>query len=266
MIRSIRFATIAAASLAPFAVFNRAGDKDAARKDWKARFENRKPGEQRKAKAVEVRASTAADTTDILLYDEIGYWGVTAKEFITALATITTPNICVRINSPGGDVFDGLAIFNALANHKANVTCVVDGLAASAASFIALAGKTVSIHESAMIMIHRAWGFAIGNEADMTDMAKVLAKIDGQLAGIYAKQTGKKADAMLALMAGDSDGTWFTAQEAADIGLVDEIVAPAEEGDDPKKVVAPETEDPEMAKALARVSAMRRRLSLADHD
>lgn len=254
--------------LPAFAIFNRVGDKDVARKEWKARFENRKPGERPQAKAVEVKASASADTTDILLYDEIGYWGVTAEEFITALATITTPNICVRINSPGGDVFDGLAIFNALANHKGNVSCVVDGLAASAASFIALAGKTVSIHESAMMMIHRAWGFAIGNEADMTDMAKVLAKIDGQLAGIYAKQTGKKSDAMLALMAGDSDGTWFTAQEAADLGLVDEIMAPGE-GKDGKPMVAPEEpdmHDPEMAKAMARVTAMRRRLALAEHD
>lgn len=240
-------------------------DKAEAAKAWRERFQNRSPSD-RKPKAIEVRATADEDTTEILIYDEIGWFGLTAKDFVAALAGITTPNILVRIQSYGGDVFDGLAIYHALKNHKGNVTCVVDGLAASIASIIALAGKTVSIHESAMMMIHRAWGFAIGNEADMTDMAKVLAKIDSQLAGIYAKQTGKKSDAMLALMAGDSDGTWFTAQEAADIGLVDEIVAPAEEGGDPKKVVAPETEDPEMAKALARVSAMRRRLSLADHD
>ncbi|MDP2377776.1 head maturation protease, ClpP-related [Reyranella sp.] len=251
-----------------YLVFNLAGDKTAARAAWKARFENRRPPtEPRQAKKIEIKASSA-DTTDILLYDEIGWYGVTAKEFIAALATITTPNICVRINSPGGDVFDGLAIYNALKSHKGNVVCVVDGLAASAASFIAMAGTTVSIHESAMLMIHRAWGFAIGNEADMTEMAKVLAKIDGQLAGIYAKQTGKKAEEMLALMAGDSDGTWFTAQEAADGGFVDEIIDPDAETDDAGKTVAPggEDEDPEMAKAMARFQAMRRRVALAEQD
>lgn len=237
-------------------IFNLVGDKAAAQAAWKARFENRTlPTEQPKAKAIDVRA--AADTTEILVYDEIGVWGITAKNFVAALATITTPNIVVRINSPGGDVFDGLAIYNALKAHKANITCVVDGLAASAASFIALAGDTVSIHESAMIMIHRAWGFAIGNQSDMADMATVLGKIDGQLADIYAKQTGKPADEMAALMKGDSDGTWFTAQEAADINLVDEIVAPVKD---------PAQSDEETNKAVARVTAMRRRLALADHE
>lgn len=244
-----------------FAVFNRAGDKSTAQKEWRARFENRTlPKELPAAKVIEVKASTLADTTEILVYDEIGMWGITAKDFVAALATINTPNIVVRINSPGGDVFDGLAIYNALMNHKANITCVVDGLAASAASFIALAGDTVSIHESAMMMIHRAWGFAIGNQADMADMVTVLSKIDSQLAGIYAKQTGKSVEEMAALMVGESDGTWFTAQEAADLNLVDEIVVPGE-GQDPT-----EEDDPEAQKAMARVKAMRRRLALADHD
>lgn len=255
----------------PLIVLNRAGDKEAARKEWRDRFNNRSPV-PRQAKKAKVRAAAAADTTDILLYDEIGYYGITAKEFIATLAEISTPKICVRINSPGGDVFDGLAIYNALTSHKGEVSCVVDGLAASAASFIALAGSTVSIHESAMIMIHRAWGLAIGNEADMTEMAKVLSKIDGQIAGIYAKQTGKKADAMLALMAGESDGTWFTAQEAADIGLVDEVIAPGEgDGDnpvaDPGESEEPEEDDEEEMKAArAKLLMMRRRLALAEHD
>lgn len=244
-----------------FFVFNHAlTDKLRAQKDWKARFENRKPPTQPvTAKVVEVRAAATADTTDILLYDEIGFWGITAKAFVTALESVATPNVCVRINSPGGDVFDGLAIYNALTNYKGKVSCVVDGLAASAASFIALAGETVSIHESAMMMIHRAWGFAIGNQADMRELAAVLEKIDNQLAGIYAKQTGKTVDEMAALMAGDVDGTWFTAQEAAAMNLVDEVIASEEDpaGED-------QQQDDEMAKALARVSAMRRRVALAE--
>lgn len=242
-------------------VFNRVGDKSAAREEWRARFENRTlPKELPKAKLVEVRANPVdAGATEILLYDEIGMWGISAKDFVTALDTITTPNIIVRINSPGGDVFDGLAIYNALKAHKASITCVVDGLAASAASFIALAGDTVSIHESAMMMIHRAWGVAIGNQADMADMVTVLGKIDAQLAGIYAKQTGKSVEDMLALMTGESDGTWFTAQEAADLNLIDEIVVP---GGEPRE----DDDEDETAKALARVKAMRRRLAIADHE
>ena len=221
------------------AIFNLVGDKAKARAQWKARFENRKPPKgPRQAKKVEIRAA-AGDTTDILLYDEIGPWGISATDFVTALATITTPNVRVRINSPGGDVFDGMAIYNALLGWKGEVACVVDGIAASAASYIAMAGDTISIHESAMVMIHRAWGFAVGNAADMTDMAGVLAKIDTQIAGIYAKQSGKSTDAMLALMTGESDGTWFTAQEAADAGLVDEVIAPDTE-EDPNKTVGAE--------------------------
>lgn len=248
-----------------FVIFNHVlADKVRAQKEWAARFENRKPPtEARKPKAVAIRAAAAPDTTDILLYDEIGYWGITAKDFVAALETITTPNICVRINSPGGDVFDGLAIYNALKSHKANVTCVIDGLAASAASFIALAGSTVSIHQSAMVMIHRAWGFAVGNQASMLDIAAVLGKIDNQLAAIYAKQTGKSVEEIAALMTGDVDGTWFTADEAAALNLVDEVVVPAspEEGDDEE-----EAEGEEMAQALARMSAMRRRLALAESE
>jgi hypothetical protein len=131
------------------------------------------------------------------------------------------------------------------------------------------------MHESAMMMIHRAWGFAIGNEADMSDMAGVLRKIDGQLADIYAKQSGKTAAEMLALMAGDSDGTWFTAQEAADLGLADEVIAPdteepanpvAPESEEPDDPANPEEPDPEFAKSLSKLAAMRRRLALAEHD
>jgi ATP-dependent Clp endopeptidase proteolytic subunit ClpP len=241
-------------------IFNKlATDKLAAQQAWKARFENRTLPTKAdcQTKAIEVKAAVEANTTEILLYDEIGVWGITASVFVAALNTITTPNIRVRINSPGGDVFDGLAIYNALANHKGNVTCVVDGLAASAASFIALAGKTVSIHENAMMMIHRAWGVAIGNQADMADMVTVLGKIDAQLAGIYAKQTGKSVEEMSALMAGDTDGTWFTAQEAAALSMVDEIISPDEEDDE---------EDDDTNKAVARIHAMRRRLALAERE
>lgn len=242
-------------------------DKAKAAADWKTRFENRKPPTApRRARTVEVRAA-GSNVTDILLYEEIGQWGVTAEEFVTALAAIQTPDIRVRINSPGGDVFDGITIYNALQGWKGNVDCVIDGIAASAASYIAMAGDTIRIHESAMMMVHRAWGMAVGNTKDMADMANTLAKVDGVMADIYAKQTGKSAKEMLALMDGEADGTWFTAQEAGALGLVDEVIPPDTE--DPQNPVAPDPDEPQpeeeddMAAAMARFKAMRRRLAIA---
>lgn len=236
-------------------IMNRVGDKDAARAAWREHFNNRAPA-AREPKKIEVRAA-AEDTTEILLHAEIGFWGVTSKQFAETLASISTPKVVVRINSPGGDVFDGMAIYNSLKSFKGDVAVVIEGLAASAASYIAMAGSTISIHESAMMMVHRAWGLAIGNEADMTDMATTLRKIDGQIAAIYAKQTGKSADEMLALMTGESDGTWFTGAEAAAEGFADEVI---------------EDDDKSNAKHLldeadtARIAAMRRRLAIAERD
>lgn len=185
-----------------------------------------------------VRAAAGSDPAEILLYDEIGFWGITAKDFAAALAAAGDGPIRVRINSPGGDVFDGMAIYNQMLVHPARVDTVVDGLAASAASYIALAGQTVSMHDSSMMMMHNAWGFAVGNRHAMTEMAGVLAKIDGQLAGIYAHRTGKPADEMAAMM--DAE-TWLTAQEAKDAGFADAVLPPPERG----------------AKALARARVLR---------
>lgn len=205
---------------------------DDVRANWRAHFENRSPISSRAS--VKIKASASApDTTEVMLYDEIGYWGVTAKDFAATLATIATPNILLRINSPGGDVFDGIAMHAAIKAHPSNVVARIEGLAASAASFIALAANSVEIDENAFLMIHNAWGLAIGNKADMADMATTLGKIDGQIAAIYAKKSGKSTDAMAALMDGESDGTWFTAAEAKAEGLVDQIVNgdPDEDGD-----------------------------------
>jgi ATP-dependent Clp endopeptidase proteolytic subunit ClpP len=195
---------------------------------------------------------------EILLYDEIGYWGVTAQDFVTQLAQITAGTINVRINSPGGDVFDGLAIYQALKSHPATINTFVDGWAASAASFIALAGDTVTMGENAFMMIHKAWGVGVGNATDMRDLANTLDKIDGQLASIYAKKTGKSAAEMLALMAGESDGTWFTAAEAKAIGLADAV--------DAESAAEDANEKEAQAGALRRIANMRRRLNLAVHD
>lgn len=158
---------------------------------------------------------------EILLYDEIGYYGISAKDFVLALAQAGDGPLTLRINSPGGDVFDGLAIFNALRARTAPVNVVVDGLAASAASFIAMAGTTLTMAEQSMMMIHNAWGIVIGDRNDMLDMASVMEKIDGQLAAIYAAKCGKDAAAIGVMM---DDETWFTSNEAKAAGLCDVIL------------------------------------------
>jgi ATP-dependent Clp endopeptidase proteolytic subunit ClpP len=159
------------------------------------------------------------------IYDEIGAgdpWsggGVSASEFVADLAGVKG-DLEVHINSPGGSVFDGLAIYNAIAQRPGNVTTVVDGLAASAASFIAQAGKTRIVAPGAMVMIHDAHGLCIGNEADMTETAALLAKASSNLAGIYAAHSGRPAFEWRQAMQAE---TWYTAQEAVDAGLADRV-------------------------------------------
>src|SRR5690606_4620718 len=134
----------------------------------------------------------------------------------------------VKINSPGGDVFDGIAIYNMLADYNGPVTVTVDGLAASAASFIAMAGSTVQMNRAAQMMIHDASGFAFGNAADMRAMAALRAQVSDTAAGIYAARTGRPVDELRDAMLTE---TWYTAQAAVDAGLADEMIphpAPAD--------------------------------------
>ena|SRR6202521_4123215 len=172
-----------------------------------------------------VVSATQDAPAEILLYDEIGYWGTSASDFAQALSQAGDGPLTLRINSPGGDVFDGYAIYNMLRARTAPVSVVVDGVAASAASFIAMAGKTLSMGEPSMLMIHNCWGLCIGDRNDMLDMAATQEKIDGQIAAIYAAKAGKPAADMAAAM--DTE-TWYTATEAKDAGLCDIIVTPAE--------------------------------------
>lgn len=169
----------------------------------------------------EIRAE--ADTATVRIYDEIGYWGVTADQFARDVAAITTDKIEVQINSPGGDVFDGLAIYNTLRMHPAHVTTRVDGLAASAASIISQAGDHRVIVESAQLMIHEAWGVAVGPASELRDFADLLEQQNKVLAGIYASRSGGDVDVFLGLM---SDETWLTDQAAVDLGLADEVFVP----------------------------------------
>ena len=245
-----------------FMILASAGDVTAMRAKWHARFANRSVKDIKPKAKIEIKA--AADTTEILLYDEIGFWGVTAKDFAAQLADITSPNITVRINSPGGDVFDGMAIYNQLKSHPAKVNTVIDGLAASAASFIALAGDTVTMADNSLMMIHKAWGLGIGNADDMTALAGILAKIDGQLANMYAAKSGKDQAECLAAMKAE---TWMTADEAKAFGLCDAIANGKDDGDGNDPETPAEEQQEETNNSLSfRVDNMRRRLTLANHE
>lgn len=167
------------------------------------------------------RVRAMADTTEIWLYDEIGWYGLPAQAMIDELKTITTPTITLRINSPGGDVFDGLAIYQALVTHPATVVTRIDGLAASAASLIAQAGDTVHIGPQAMMMIHDAWGVCVGNATDMTATAALLDKISDAIADLYAQRGGGDPRQWRDLMRAE---TWYTGAEAVTAGLADEVI------------------------------------------
>ncbi|MGW0052051.1 head maturation protease, ClpP-related [Nocardia nova] len=176
------------------------------------------------------RINAAAEdnsAAEILIYDEIDSWfGVSAEQFVRDLAALDAEQVNLRINSPGGNVYDGLAIMNAIAGHPATVTAYVDGLAASAASFIAVAADEVVMRPGSELMIHDAWGLTIGNAADMAAMAEQLDRTSGTLAQLYADKTGGTADEMRALMRAE---TWFSADEAVDAGLADRVEKPAKD-------------------------------------
>ncbi len=170
--------------------------------------------------------AAGGDCTALVIYDEIGDFGISARMMRQALAGITTPRIRLEINSPGGDVFDGIAIFNDLVQHDARVEVVVTGVAASAASIIAMAGDDIAMHENAFIMIHNAWAMTVGDQNDHAAMVQVLAGIDDALARTYARRTAEAADVITAMM--DAE-TWMDAEQAVDRGFADRIVEDAAE-------------------------------------
>ena len=171
--------------------------------------------------------ASADDVPTIYIFEQIGkdWWseeGVSARDFQQALQEIgPTAELIVEINSPGGNVWDGLSIYNMLRGHGAKVTTRVTGLAASIASIIALAGNTVEMSESALFMIHKASGLQAGNADEMRKMAEMLDKHDEVLAGIYAAKTGKTTAKITEMMAAE---TWFSGPEAKAGGFIDTIV------------------------------------------
>lgn len=178
------------------------------------------------------RVENAAQETTIYLYDaivatdiEAEYWGgVSAETLVKTIRAVTTPVINLRVNSPGGDVFAARAIEQALRDSAASVVAHIDGYAASAASFMAMAADQIVMAKGAFLMIHKAWTIAIGNADDMKAQAALLDKLDGTLAETYAARSGMAADEAMRLMAAE---TWFTADEAVAAKLADAIAEDA---------------------------------------
>lgn len=171
----------------------------------------------------EFRAADGDGPVVIRIYDSIGWWGVTAKDFAAELDKVDADEIILRINSSGGDVFDGFAIYNLLRDHPATIRTIVDGFAASIASIIALAGDTVEVHEASVVMIHDPWGVGIGNASELRQLADVLDKtIAAPMAKIYARRMDKSIDEIRNLMESE---TWYTGEEAVESGFASRLIA-----------------------------------------
>jgi ATP-dependent Clp protease protease subunit len=168
--------------------------------------------------------------SEIFIYDDIGpdYWGlVSAKMVMGELKAIGNGKpVTVRVNSPGGDVIEAQAIYNALRRHSeagGTVTIEIDALAASAASYIAMAGDEIRMAENAMMMIHKAWTIAMGNADDLRTTAGTLDKFDGILADTYVARTGRDREEVMGWLEAE---TWLTAKESMELGFADAIGTP----------------------------------------
>ena len=166
----------------------------------------------------------ARGSVEILLYDEIGGWGITAKQFAQDLAACgDVSQINLRIHSPGGDVFAGMAIYNTLKAHPARLDVYIDGLAASMASVIAMAGDKVYMPTNAMMMIHKPWGAQGGDAEEMRRYADLLDKVEGTLVQAYVAKTGQSAEEIHALLKAE---TWMDGSEAVAAGFADQLIDP----------------------------------------
>ena len=165
--------------------------------------------------------SEAPDSgVEVSIYDEIGFGGVTAKDFVADLRKLKGQHVHLRINSVGGSVIEGAAIYNALRRHKGGLTVHVDGLAASMASVIAMAGEEVLMADNAMLMVHNPWSMSIGDADDLRKEADVLDKLKATLVNAYVRKTGRERGEIEAMM---DDETWLDSTEAVAMGFADSI-------------------------------------------
>lgn len=183
----------------------------------------------------EIRDADSPDEAEMLIYDEIGgWWGPTPGDIVSELRAITAPNLRVRINSPGGSVFDGVAIANAIRLHPANVIVQVDGIAASIASVIAMAGDRIVMSPQSQLMIHDASGMCLGNSADMGEMATLLDVQSDNIADAYAERAGGTREEWRERMRAES---WYLAEEAVAAGLADEVLPSRKAAEEPEPVL-----------------------------
>lgn len=168
--------------------------------------------------------ATSETTADIYIYDEIGGWGISARRFTEDLIALgNLSHINLHIHSPGGEVFEGIAIYNQLKNHNASITVYIDGLAASMASVIAMVGDEVIMPTNAMMMIHKPWGVSWGDADDMRDYADLLDKVENVLIPAYMEKTGRTKEEIEAML---SEETWLTAEECVEHGFANSIIEP----------------------------------------
>lgn len=182
---------------------------------------------QSRQKAFEIRNKTAT-SAEIILYGAIGSsWfedSISAKQFSDQLKALdpAVNQIDLRINSPGGDVFDGVAIYNRLIQHPAKITCYIDGICASIASIIAMAGDEVIMGEGALMMVHLPWTMAYGNRSDLENIIMRLMDVEAQMTGIYSKCTGLPRNEIQAMLEAE---TWMDATQAVENGFADSTIA-----------------------------------------
>jgi len=157
---------------------------------------------------------------DVYIFDEIGAYGINAQSFLEEIKSHKNSPINLHINCVGGDVFDGMAIYNILKKRTATTTVYIEGIAASMGSVIALAADNVVMAENSLFMIHNAWGGAMGEAKEMKKTANLLDKISGEIADIYVKKTKLPYDKVKEMM---DEETWLNAQEALELGFIDSI-------------------------------------------
>ena len=171
------------------------------------------------AKNYRIENATSKEAT-VYLYDEIGWFGIEAEKFVKDLNNIKAEVIHLRVNSPGGAVFDGTTIYNAVKQHKSKIIAHVDGLAASIASVIIMGADEVQMAENAFIMIHEPWSMVMGNAEGLRQEADLLDKVRDTIAKTYMNKSGKDQDEINLMMNAE---TWLNAQEALEAKFIDTI-------------------------------------------
>jgi ATP-dependent protease ClpP protease subunit len=173
-----------------------------------------------------IGARAEDDSVELLIHGSIGeeWQKLDSASVAQFLRDHRGKPLRIDINSPGGLAYDGVAIYNELVSHNAPITVLITGIAASAASIIAMAGDKIRIAENGSLMIHRSWGAAVGNQQVMREVADLLEKLDQQIASTYAARTGRTVAKMLQFMDATLDGTTFSGREAVEEGFADELL------------------------------------------